>query len=306
MNNIPSDVAARRRAGFTLVELIVVIVITGVIAATVGIFLLRPVQSYNSIVRRAELVDEAEAALRRMQRDIRAALPNSLRIRTNGATTGNVVCPNGGDTICVIEILHVVDGGRYRAGPTAGASGSCNLLEFGVNERSFDVIGALQNASSINAANWLVINNQTTNGSSYNAYFGDNRAQLSLTDATDPCANASTTHVDLVTKNFAATLASPRQRFFIVDTPVTYRCDTTTGRIDRYEGYAIAAAQPVTPAGAAARVADLVTRCRFTYQSGVSARAGVLTLDLTITDPNVNGQAEQVRLMHQVHVYNVP
>jgi MSHA biogenesis protein MshO len=298
-------------AGFTLVELIVVIVISGILAAIVGVFILRPVQGYNAQVRRAEMVDAAESALRRMQRDIRAALPNSVRIRTNGVTVDDVTCPNGPDTVCVIELLHTVDGGRYRAGPGPGAGASCNLFEFAVNERSFDVIGTLQNFAAIDPTNhWLVINNQTTLGTGFNAYFGDNRTQLSP-NGTDvggnPCAPTSATHVDLVTKNFAATLASPRQRFYIVDTPVTFRCEPGAGSLTRYQGYAITAAQAVTPAGgSSAAVASLVSGCRFTYSPGTSQRAGVVTLELTITDPNVNGQSESVRLLHQVHVYNVP
>jgi hypothetical protein len=35
-------------------------------------------------VRRAELTDQADVALRRITRDIRLALPNSLRVTTTG------------------------------------------------------------------------------------------------------------------------------------------------------------------------------------------------------------------------------
>lgn len=310
MNRLHPSIAKRPPSGFTLVELIIVIVISGILAATVGIFILRPVQGYNAQARRAELVDEAEAALRRMQRDISAALPNSLRLRTNGATTGSVTCPNGGDTVCVIEILHVLDGARYRAGPVG------DQLTFDGADKTFDVIGAFQNGATIDPTvnPWVVINNQTSSSTdtTFNAY----NCPAAVLSSSHNCVRMASTSTPLTSpphlvlgaafSPVTPPLASPRQRFYIVDTPVTYRCDTGTGRLDRYQGYAIAAAQPVTPGGTAARVAELVTRCRFVYQSGTTGRAGVITLDLTLTDPNVNGQSEQVRLLHQVHVYNTP
>ena len=159
--------ASRTPTGFTLIELIVVIAISGIIAAVAGIFILRPVQGYNAQVRRAEMVDSAENALRRMQRDLRAALPNSVRITTNNATIDDATCPNGMDTVCVIEMLHTVDGGRYRSGLPN------DPLVFDGVDTAFDVIGSLQNAgTSINSSYWVVINNQTAvaTATDFNAY----------------------------------------------------------------------------------------------------------------------------------------
>jgi MSHA biogenesis protein MshO len=303
----------RERAGFSLVELIVVIAITGVIAAIIGVFILRPVQGYNALVRRAELVDEAESALRRMQRDIRAALPNSVRIRTPGGNVGDATCPTN-NAVCVIEILHAVDGGRYRAGPVG------DQLLFDGADTAFDVIGTLVNASAITpASNWLVVNNQTATGAQFNAYncpaVGSTHNCVRMT-AAGTTLGSTPPHIAMANA-FSPTspsLASPRQRFFVVDMPITYLCNTTTGTLDRYDGYTITvnhasidtAAELAAVGGVARRVADLISGCRFTYLSGTSARAGLVTLELTIRDPNVNGQAEQVRMLHQVHVYNVP
>lgn len=291
-------------AGFTLVEIIIVIAISGIIAVILATVIRGPMEGFDAQVRRTELVDAADSALRRMQRDIRAALPNSVRIRSTAGNTGDAACPANA-SVCVIEILHVVDGGRYRADPPGNANAR---FQFGVNETDFDVIGTLQNIGSYTPAQIntfsLVVNNQTTAGTQYNAYFGDNRTLLNS-------AGTTATHVNMISKNFAASLASQRQRFFIVDSPVTYLCNTTTQTLTRYQGYTITADHSLvdtdaelTGAGAtAARAANLVVGCRFTYQSGASARTGLVTLDLTIQGPNSN---EQIRLLHQVHVYNVP
>ncbi|MFA6270798.1 MAG: type II secretion system protein, partial [Candidatus Paceibacterota bacterium] len=74
----------RPSAGFTLVEAVVAIVITGILAGIVAVFIASPVQGYVDSVRRAELTDAADVALRRMMRDIRLALPNSLRVTSAG------------------------------------------------------------------------------------------------------------------------------------------------------------------------------------------------------------------------------
>ena len=120
------------QAGFTLVELVVTIVIIGILMSLGGMFISQPIQGYIDLDRRTQLVGQADQALRRMQRDLRAALPNSVRVFNGG---------NG------IEFLHVVDGGRYRvtsdpaeADPTVAAE---SILRFDVADDSFEVLGPL-------------------------------------------------------------------------------------------------------------------------------------------------------------------
>jgi Tfp pilus assembly protein PilV len=56
----------RRTAGFTLIEAIIAIVITGILGAVVAVFISKPIQGYFDSVRRAELTDQADVALRRI------------------------------------------------------------------------------------------------------------------------------------------------------------------------------------------------------------------------------------------------
>jgi len=286
----------RRRArttvlGITLIELIVVIAITGVIAASIASFIIGPIRGFDSQLRRAELVDAAESALRRMQRDIRGALPNSVRVDGTGT---------------IIEILSTIDGGRYRAGPPG------DTLLFNGSDTGFDVIGTLQNASAIDTVNhWVVINNQVASGNAFNAYDASGHNRVRLSNAT----TLLTASQHIVTTTAlpgdapgAPSARSPSQRFFIVDGPVTYLCNLGARTLTRYSGYAITPAQPVNPnaaplLGNGALVASQVSACTFTYQPGTTQRAGTVTLDLTVNDTTAN---EQVRLLHQTHVYNVP
>jgi MSHA biogenesis protein MshO len=85
--------------GFTLIEAVMVIAITGILAAIVAIFIREPVEGYFDSVRRAGLTDIADTATRRISRDLHSALPNSIR-------TPNASC---------FEFLPTVTGGRYRA-----------------------------------------------------------------------------------------------------------------------------------------------------------------------------------------------
>jgi prepilin-type N-terminal cleavage/methylation domain-containing protein len=73
--------ASRRSRGFTLLEAITVIAITGIIAAVVAVFMVRPAQGYFSSTARLAMVDTADTALRRIARDVRLALPNTVRRR---------------------------------------------------------------------------------------------------------------------------------------------------------------------------------------------------------------------------------
>ena len=93
-----TKIAFSKDAGFSLFELVLVMTLTGIMVAVVAPLITQPVTSYIDVSRRTTLVDAAESAIRRMQRDLRHALPNSIRII--GGTT--------------LESLYAVDGGRYR------------------------------------------------------------------------------------------------------------------------------------------------------------------------------------------------
>ena len=102
-------------------------------------------------------------------------------------------------------------------------------------------------------------------------------------------------------------LSSPRQRMYVVDTPVSFICDPGAGTLTRYWGYAIAAAQPEDPAvaplsaGNSARVANDITSCDIDYTTSTATHSGLITIDLT-----AGRDGEQVRLLQQIHVSNSP
>jgi MSHA biogenesis protein MshO len=275
--------AIRNVKGFTLVELIVVIAITAIIGAMVAIFIRRPVEGYADAARRASLTDEADTALRRMTRDLRLALPNSVRVDGTGQ---------------FVEYIETTGGGRYRAEAGTGGSGN-NILDFTTTDTDgFDVLGPVPTLAT---GNQIVVYNLYNTGTVSNAYVGDNRAALSSI-AAPPIAIAS--------KLFPE--ASPAKRFHVVSGPVTYGC--TGGRLLRYSGYAYSTVQAAPPAGAtttailAANVDTTSTdKCQFVYTAGaLSERTATISIVLPIVSTPAGGGLERVRMFQQAQVSNAP
>jgi len=259
--------------GFTLIELIMVIVIVGILSTMTTDIITLPVKSYIDLERRTALVDSAEMILRRMQRDIRRALPNSIRI-----TAGTR-----------LELLHTIDGGRYRA--QLASDGSGDLLDFISADDRFDVLGSL---ASVPAGELVIYN---TGGAGGNAYTGNNRATI---------ANTSTVDFMLLNTAKLFPFQSPQQRFFIVDTPITYNC--INGELRRYDNsidssYGISSAGPVLAAlNYKLQAKSQSLSCLFRYQEGTGTRAGLVTLEISLTDD----AGESAKLIQQVHVDNMP
>jgi MSHA biogenesis protein MshO len=274
--NLEQRARVARAHGVTLVEMIVVIAITGILAAAVAVFIRRPVEGYIDAARRAELSDIADTALRRITRDLRSALPNSVRVDAPGK---------------YIEYLHTSGGGRYRAEVDSGGLG--NTLDFITADTTFHVIGP---ALAVLGGESLVVVNLGAGSDPANAYASppnNNREAIASIVGNTVTLSAA--------KLFP--FASPGKRFQIVQYPVTYACEA--GVLRRYWGYAIAPAQPVPPAGGSnALVATSVNvaACNFSYAPVAgTARTGVVSVTLEISQGG-----ESVRLFQQAHVSNVP
>ena len=274
--------SARSRArGVTLIEMVIVIAITAIIAAAVSVFISRPVEGYADAARRAELSDIADTALRRMTRDLRTALPNSIRI-----TCVPAGCAAG--SVYYLEYLQSSGGGRYRA--QVDSSGAGLPLDFTASAASFDVIGTMP---TLAAGDSIVIYNLAPSGTTANAYVGDNRGAYSSNTATAITLSPA----------FKFPYPSPGKRFQVVQYAVTYVCNPGTGELRRYWNYGIVDPQQTPPAGGSnALLASNVAACSFTYAtSGVAQREGVLTLTLKIAQ-----SGESIQLFQQVHVSNAP
>lgn len=272
--------------GFTLVELVVVIAIAGIIAAVMGVFIAGPVQGFFDQARRAELVDAAQLALIRVGRDVRAALPNSVRV-------------SGGS----LELLLTLDGGRYRDGPPGGDD---DRLTIGVLDDRFDTLAPLAAPDPLLTpytftGSLAVYPLPQAEGSPYRAASGTLGPPGTFT-VNAVTVGAATEYRILMPVAHRFPLQSPTRRVFAVSGPVTYRCDS--GALLRYSGYAVTDPQPVPPTGPGLEVATLarnVEACQFRYAPGAGERNAVVAVAIVLME-----KGERVRLLRQIHLDNTP
>jgi|SRR6266850_6466354 len=298
--------------GLTLIELVLAMVLVGIIVAGTAYFFYPVTQSVD-LAGRAALTDIADNALQRIAREVRLALPNSVRRTTSGSSS-------------FLEFLPVRTAGRYRAdgGGIAGGTDCPNIGGVGVPDSDqlsfnpvvdtcFKTIGTLADATTITTNDWLVFNNYGEGFDGQTAYATAgtlNRRKISAAaDETtrERIAFISTVALDRTLHD------SPGKRFFVIvgnasgPEPVTYECNTSTRTLVRRSGYTMTAAQPTSFTGGTSNlIADDVSDCNFDYVANVAPQIGLLTLRLTLSRGLPGGATQTVSLYHAVHVTNVP
>lgn len=286
--------------GFTLVELVIVITLTGVLATSLAVFFPPLMQSYFDTKRRASLTDAADTALRRMKRDVQVAVPNSIRIPNNQC----------------FELAPSSTGGRYRKGPdtvndsAAGCapSATCSAwLDTSSSSTALDVLSPLSAIPAI--GDWLVIDNQNGN----DIYTGANRVAIT---------GVTTSGFGQQRFSFGSTqfpTGYDGARFTIVANnggapAVFYICSGANGTLDsagngrgtlyRLNRGFTAAYPTACPATAGAAVlATHVKTCNFVYSPtrGNTQQNGHVWMQLELAESN-----ETVSLSFGAHVDNVP
>lgn len=276
---------SNRTKGFTLIETIMVIVITGILSVVVAMFMKQPVDAYIDSARRAALTDEADTALRRISRDIHKALPNSVHTP---------------DWHC-IEFIPTKIGGRYRA--AVDSSGNGDILDFTKEDSSFDMFGLnseIPIEQQIKVDDLIAIYNLGTSGS--DAYNKDNTSTITAVTAGDL---ANETKITIDPKQFP--FASSSKRFHVIpgdEQIVSFVCN-----LDDHKLYLNTKKDSNTPCvytpGTTPILAQHVSYCNFTYSSEQQKqRDALVQITIQLTDDSEND--ETVTLYHETHVNNSP
>lgn len=287
----------RRPRGFTLIELIMVIVIGSVLAATLAVFLRPAFDSWIALRNRSELSHQASSALRRMRDEVRLAVPNS--IRSPGSQC--------------IELVPTLTGARLRRGPDTvndGTAPNASLpLDTSAATTQFDVLTSFSATPSV--GDHVVIDNQNPG----DIYSGTNRAAISAV-AAPPNAAFGTHRLTVASTQFPAGYEG--HRMVVVSNSqqaVFYVCEGADGTLDssgngkgvlaRLSRYGFNSAYPTAcPSAASGEVlASSVKSCRFIYDpaQGATQQSGFVSMQVEVTR-----NSESASLVVGAHVANVP
>ncbi len=302
----------RRLRGFTLVELVMVIALASVVAVMVSSLLSRPLEGFMAQSRRAELTDMAAIALNRMTRDIRLAVPNSLRVSDSDGD-------GYGDTL---ELLPIHEAGRYRANQLPNASGNIDLNSVRYDPPrcppppgtcQIEVLSPLDKPR-VEESKWMVIYNIGA-GSASAPQAGANvwaygkpgvitptGVGFGLEPAQPPENKQKLVLSGVQLDGFGFAYASPQHRFYLAKEVVGYKCVTEDGETSlRRASFSDLRAAGTYEYGNARWLVGSVSRCRINYKPGTNTRNALVTIEL-----GVKKGGEEVVLLQQVHVDNAP
>ncbi len=262
-----------RQQGFTLLETIVVLVVLGILS--VGLFTIfnASIRQYLDASARTELTASARLAVERLNREMRNALPNSVR--------------TSGDGNCV-EFRPVVTGATYVELPTTIASTTLTAAPFATPAGSWDL---------------SVMPLLTGDGVASDMYGPSPLTTAGIASISAPDADNVVTVTLTASKRFPRT--SPGRRLFVIGTPVSF-CITGT-QLRRYAGYGNFLNQPAPASlGTGVLLADYLqtgdaTNPVFRYSAGTLERNAMVQIDLLL-----QARDEQLRYAHEVLIRNVP
>ena len=263
----------RRRShqsGFTLVELVTVIVVLGILSIGTVSFINDSTEGFAAAGRRTELGTDARLAFDRMSRELRNALPNSARVSGS----------------CIEHV------------PVLGAS-SYLSLPVGVTSTTF-LIAPVLNVDSLTGARVAVYPDDTTA-----LYTLAVTSPISPTvTLSAPDAQNRVTVTMAAAHGFPN--PSPEARLYLVGTPISY-C-VVGARLYRYAAYGFSVAQPTAaslPTALPGRtlIGDTVAVATtpFSIASATLTRNAVVKMEIEF-----GGAEERVRLNHLVQLRNVP
>lgn len=285
-----STVNKKSTQGFTLVEMVTVILILGILVVGVSSFIIFGTRIFVESSSVDQVLSQSRFAVERMTRELRSALPNSLRVNTDSLTYQCVefVPIEASTTYLTMPIV-----------PAAAASTGIVILD--------NTVSAIR----VNQFAWIypLIDADVYSSSR------QKRAQVkTIATAPSPLEHQVTLTFTAPTR-FAE--ASPRQRIYFGSSPVSYCFEKGPSgnelQLLRYAGYNFNAVQPnpaTMPAtmGAGVLMAQSVANV---LNNGADLPL-ILTPSSLVNNAmvhlqprfNVNGETFQYR--HQVQVINVP
>lgn len=199
-----SLVQSGRNVGFTLVEMVAVLIVLGILGGGVITFIGDSTNGFAATVARAQLAEDAQYLVEKFSDEIREALPNSIRT--------NAQC---------LEFVPIAGGSRYHTLPIGADSDGFYSWPVDPLPTATDLrIAVYPQADLYSLSNPGAVSPAATIGSPE----ADNRVRLTFASP------------------FAFNAGAPRSNYFLVTEPVSY-C-TVGGKLYRYTNYGFQATQP--------------------------------------------------------------
>lgn len=257
----------KKQQGFTLIELIFVMVILGLVGAIGSSFLVDTMDMYQRTNNRVKLMQKGRVAVEQMSRYLRGAVPNSVRVSSTGKC---------------LEFVPVVAGGYY-----------INALPDSENGGTATSSVTIAPLSSSGATATQLIVAPLSSGDLYTSSSTSARAGVSSVTS----SSIALTSAKTFTRN------STVHRYFLAANPKRF-C-LLSGSLYRYSSYGFltAALDDTSPGGSADLMLNELNQSAssFSLSAGSEQRNTSISIVLSLT-----AGTETVALRHQVLVRNVP
>lgn len=280
--------------GFTLVELILVIILLGIVSTLSLGYLRSGAEMYAQSADRERLLSQSRFVVERLTRELRNAVPNSVRISTDG--------------LCV-EFIPLKVAGRYSELPGVTAAAALTMQFF-----------TGQNSDVTNFSTFITEGDFITVYPTQPEHYYSQSRTLELKSAT-AVDESMGQRVTFEFNSATATgfpQASPNQRFFVWSSPVRYCLVAKPGsangdlhNIYRFSNYGIIEQAPqlsdLDSASGSLMATDLVfidsvSPRPFSYEDGVLKRSSVVHAVLSFS----SNFADDLFFNQEIHIPNVP
>ncbi|OUS28288.1 hypothetical protein A9Q99_12215 [Gammaproteobacteria bacterium 45_16_T64] len=256
--------------GFTLIELIIVIVVMSALSIGSVRFISDTTQGVINAGERQRIASIGIIALEKVARELREALPYSIRVDGTGEC---------------IEFVPVTGGSEYISIPLLAGATTLSVIRTGYSaslNTSYDRVAVYPS-------------------STVDVYGSADPGPISSVISTLP--DASPIETITLSSSHQFLLDSPERRFFIVRDPITY-C-FSGGFLYRYKNYGfqstMGTGRPTDFLTGREVVVNQLTSVQFSYLNASLSRNGVVSLTLVLAEGG-----DQQTLDYEVIIRNVP
>lgn len=262
--------------GFSLMELIIVIVISGILAVGSARFIAHSAGGYVATGVRQGNAAAAVVATEKISRELRLALPNSVRRNASGSC---------------IEFIPVLSASRYLSAPVAPAAAGTAIT---VVDNNYSLSGGV--------TEYLAIYPSSTG----TVYVPGAASEVTAS----PIAAVSSSTITLGA-NHQFPADSPTRRLYIISDPVTYCYAAVSGQngLFRYSGYGFNAAVASPPAGGTRQllINNVSGNVSFEVVPATLTRNALVEFSFQVSrDVQYSATDESINISHEVQIRNVP